>query len=129
MNPLKWAPDAAAAVEALLGPRTGSYKRGEEAIEDAVRALESHQLAMIGGVKAALQVALGTFDPSELERKIKASGLSAVVPQLRRAELWDKFVENYTGFVDQANDDIRTVLGRELDKLYSDGPRDRDLLD
>ena len=129
MNPLKWAPDADAAVEALLGPRTGSYKRGAEAIDDAVRALEAHQLALIGGVKAALRVALDAFDPAELERKLKAGGLSAVVPQLRRAELWDKFVENYEGFVDQANEDVRAVLGRELDKLYSDGTRDRDPLD
>lgn len=118
MNPLKWAPDAGAAVDALLGPDTGSFKRGQAAIDDAVESLEAHQLAMIGAVKAGLKVSVAAFDPAALEEKLSSKGLSAIIPQLRRAELWEKFRENYKDFAEDVDEDIRSVLGRELDRLY-----------
>jgi predicted component of type VI protein secretion system len=118
MNPLKWAPDAGAAVEALLGPDTGSFKRGQAAIDDAVQSLEAHQLAMIGAVKAGLRVSVAAFDPAALETKLSSKGLSSIIPQLRRAELWEKFRENYKDFAEDVDEDIVRVLGRELDRLY-----------
>ncbi|MGG7566950.1 type VI secretion system-associated FHA domain protein TagH [Rhodovulum sp. DZ06] len=123
MNPLKWAPDAGAAVEALLGKDTGSFKRGQNAIDDAVESLEAHQMAMIGAVRAGLKVSVAAFDPAALEGKLASKGLSAVVPQFRRAELWEKFCENYARFAEDVDEDIRSVLGRELDRLYDGSGR------
>jgi type VI secretion system FHA domain protein len=123
MNPLKWAPDANAAVDALLGPDTGSFKRGQAAIDDAVQSLEAHQMAMIGAVKAGLKVSIAAFDPAALEKKLASRGLSSIIPQLRRAELWEKFRENYTDFAEDVDEDIVRVLGRELDRLYGGGGR------
>ena len=118
-NPLKFAPTSEAAVEGLIRPLASGYITGEEAVADALSSMQSHQLALVGAIRGAVRVALDAFDPTELERKLESRGLSQVVPVLRRAELWERFREHYTRFAEQANDDIRVVIGRELDKLYA----------
>ncbi len=81
--------------------------------------MQSHQLALVGAIRSAVKVALDAFNPAELERKLETRGLSNVVPALRRAELWDRFREHYARFAEQTDDDIRAVIGRELDRLYA----------
>jgi type VI secretion system FHA domain protein len=118
-NPLKFSPTPEAAVEGLLRPLSSGYLSGEAAVDDAVDAMQGHQLALVGAIRSAIRVALEAFDPDEIERKIGKRGLSQVVPSLRRAELWERFREDYARFAAQADDDIRVVIGRELDKLYA----------
>lgn len=120
-NPLKFAPDAQAAADGLLRPLTSGYLSGEAAVADALRSLVSHQMALVGGIKTAMRVALESFDPETLEKTLERRGLSQVVPALRKAELWDRFVEDYARVADQADDDIRALIGRELNKLYAPG--------
>lgn len=118
-NPLKFAPTTEAAVEGLIRPLASGYITGEEAVSDALSSMQSHQLALVGAIRSAVRVALDAFDPAELERKLETRGLSQMVPALRRAELWERFRADYARFTEQANDDIRMVIGRELDKLYA----------
>ncbi|SEA47166.1 type VI secretion system-associated FHA domain protein TagH [Rubrimonas cliftonensis] len=120
-NPLKFAPDAQAAADGLLRPLTSGYLSGEAAVADALKSLVSHQMALVGGIKTAMRVALESFDPETLEQTLERRGLSQVVPALRKAELWDRFVEDYARVADQADDDIRALIGRELNKLYAPG--------
>lgn len=124
-NPLMWSPDGSAAIRELLEPRSEAYQHGPDAVTHAVGQLQSHQLALVGAVKAAIKVALASFEPRTLEERLEAKGLGQVVPQLRKAQLWDRFVEHYDQFVAQTNEDIRSVLGRELDRLYDPGPVSR----
>lgn len=118
-NPLKFAPDAQAAVDGLLRPLTSGYLSGPEAVEDAVASMQAHQLALVGAIRSAIRISLEAFDPAELERKLARRGLSHMVPALRKAELWERFTEDYQRFARQADDDIRMVIGRELDRLYA----------
>ncbi|MFT7028590.1 MAG: type VI secretion system protein [Paracoccaceae bacterium] len=78
---------------------------------------------MIGAVKAGLKVSVAAFNPAALEEKLSSKGLSSLIPQLRRAELWEKFRENYKEFAEDVDEDIVRVLGRELDKLYGGSGR------
>lgn len=118
-NPLKFAPTTEAAVEGLIRPLASGYITGEDAVSDALGSMQSHQLALVGAIRSAVKVALDAFNPTELERKLETRGLSHVVPALRRAELWDRFREHYARFAEQTDDDIRAVIGRELDRLYA----------
>lgn len=118
-NPLKVLPDPRAAAEALLRPPSPGFLSGEAAVEDAVGAMLHHQMALVGGIRSAMRIALAAFDPEEIERRLAARGLSQVVPALRRAELWERFCDTYAQFAEQADDDIRKVIGSELEKLYS----------
>lgn len=118
-NPLKVLPDPQAAAEALVRPPLPGFLSGEAAVEDAVASMLHHQMALVGGIRSAMRIALATFDPAEIEQRLAARGLSQVVPALRRAELWERFCETYAQFAEQADDDIRKVIGSELEKLYS----------
>lgn len=118
-NPLKFTWTREAAVEALLAPMSEGYLAGEAAIDDALSSMQAHQLALVGAIRAAVRTALDAFDPEALEQRIEKGGLSQVVPALRRAELWERFREDYARFADQADQDIRMVIGRELDRLYA----------
>jgi type VI secretion system FHA domain protein len=118
-NPLKFTLTQQAAIEALLDPKLDGYLTGEDAVVDALESMQAHQLALVGAIRAAVRTALDAFDPDALEAKIEKGGLSQVVPALRRAELWERFRDEYARFADQADQDIRMVIGRELDKLYA----------
>lgn len=129
-NPLKFARDANDAVNVLIKPTSTGFLTGSTAVHDAVTALQQHQVALVGGVKASMKTALATFDPAELERKMAKKGLSQIIPMKRKAELWEQFVENYKDFAAEADEDIRRVIGKQLEQLYADeATRSRAALD
>lgn len=129
-NPLKFARDANGAVNSLLRPSASGFLKGSTAVHDAVTALQQHQVALVGGVKASMKVALEAFDPHEIEKKLSRKGLSHVIAMKRKAELWEQFVENYKGFASEADEDIRRVIGKQLEQLYADeATRSRAALD
>lgn len=119
-NPLKFCRDANDAVNALLRPTATGFLTGSTAVSDAVTALQQHQVALVGGVKASMKTALGAFNPSEIEDKLAKKGLSQIIPMKRKAELWEQFVLNYKDFAAEADEDIRRVIGKQLEKLYAD---------
>ena len=119
-NPLKFSRDANDAVNALLRPSATGFLTGSTAVSDAVTALQQHQVALVGGVKASMKTALATFDPDEIEKKLTKRGVSQIIPMKRKAELWEKFVENYKDFASEADEDIRRVIGKQLEQLYAD---------
>lgn len=128
-NPLKIARDRDGAVQGLARPLASGYLSGEAAVEDSLHSMQAHQYALVSGIKAALQKTLDTFDPKALEEKLTQRGMSAWLASRRKAALWDRFVDNYEMFSDQAADNFRVLIGRELDNLYaarrpsSDRPR------
>lgn len=117
-NPLKVARDGASAAEGLLRPFAPGFLHGREAVEDALNSMQAHQMALVGGIRTAIRLSLEAFDPEELETRFRKRGLGAVVPAMRKAELWDRFVENYRSLADQVDSDIRSIIGKELDRLY-----------
>jgi type VI secretion system FHA domain protein len=122
-NPLKFAPSREAAVEGLLRPLSSGYLSGETAVSDAVTAMQGHQLALLGAIRAGIAAALAACDPAEIETRLAARGLAQVVPALRRAELWERYCRDYAQFAAEAEDDIRKVIGRDLDHLYAGAAR------
>ena len=81
--------------------------------------MQSHQMALVGGIRTAIRLSLEAFDPDDLEKRFKKRGLAAALPPMRKAELWERFVENYRTVADQVDSDIRMVIGKELDRLYT----------
>ncbi|MFK7945907.1 MAG: type VI secretion system-associated FHA domain protein TagH, partial [Paracoccaceae bacterium] len=117
-NPLKTARDRTAAIDGLVRPLSSGFLSGEAAVEDSLHSMQAHQYAMVSGIKAALQKTLDAFDPKTLEEKLTERGWSSWLPGQRKAALWDSFVGNYQMFSEQAADNFRMLIGRELDNLY-----------
>lgn len=118
-NPLKFVQDGPAAVDGLLRPLATGFLHGETAVEDGLASMQAHQDALAEGILLAIRIALEAFDPDDLEARFEKRGLAAAVPAMRKAELWDRFVENYREVAEQADTDIRKLIGNELDRLYN----------
>jgi type VI secretion system FHA domain protein len=120
-NPLKFSPDASAALGHLLA--TGGvrgFMDGPAAVKDAFDDLLAHQVAVVVGMRAALQALTARFDPEPLERRLdrRASMLDSMLPMARKARLWELFGELYQDIVREAQDDFDSLFGREFVKAY-----------
>ncbi|HTS52680.1 MAG TPA: type VI secretion system-associated FHA domain protein TagH, partial [Burkholderiales bacterium] len=75
-NPLKFCPDAFEALTHLLAPRPRSgYLPPIRAVREAYEDLQAHNLAVMAGMRAALQGVLLRFDPAQLEKHLASHPL------------------------------------------------------
>jgi FHA domain-containing protein len=121
-NPLKFAPDGASALAQLLAeqPLRG-FMPGPTALRDAFDDLRAHQLAMVTGMRAAMQGLSARFDPTKFEERLsKQNLLHSMVPMARRARLWELFVECYGQLAAEAEDDFDALFGQAFVKAYQE---------
>jgi FHA domain-containing protein len=120
-NPLKFAPEAAAALKMLLQPPMQGFLSGPAALRDAVIDLQSHQVGVMAGMRAALGAVLERFDPVQLETQLSSrSFIDALVPSHRRAKLWELYVEHSRALRDEAEDDFGRLFGEAFLEAYND---------
>ena len=91
-NPLKFSPDVDAALSHLLGPAERGFLDPEAAVEEAFDDLRAHQVALLAGMRAALDSVMSRFDPAALEKRLAPGGaLENLIPANRRARLWSNY--------------------------------------
>jgi len=123
-NPLKFAPDAVAALQLLLQPPARGFLAGPAALRDAMVDLQSHQLGVNAGIRAALEAVLDRFDPVELESQLSArSVLDSLVPAHRRARLWELYLEHYRTVREEAQEDFHRLFGEAFLRAYDEQVR------
>jgi FHA domain-containing protein len=119
-NPLKFAPEAAAALKMLLQPPVQGFMSGPAALRDAVIDLQSHQVGVMAGMRAALAAVLERFDPVQLETQLSSrSFIDALMPSHRRAKLWELYVEHARTLRDEAQDDFGRLFGEAFLEAYN----------
>ena len=120
-NPLKFSPNAEAALVHLLGPAQRGFMSATAAMEDAYRDLVAHQFGFTAGTRAALADVLRRFDPAKLEERLAGkSVLDTVLPAHRKAKLWDLFAERFAQISAEAEDDFQRLFGREFLRAYEE---------
>lgn len=118
-NPLKFSPNVEVALKHLLGAPTPGFMGPTDAMRDAFDDLRAHQLGVMAGMRAALEGVLQRFDPAVLEAKIsKRSGLGALLPSSRKAQLWEQFQQLYVQLSAEAADDFKELFGKAFRKAY-----------
>ena len=118
-NPLKFLPNADAALLQLLGKKMPGFMRADVAMRDAFDDLRAHEVGVIAGTRAALTEVLGKFDPAVLGDKLaKGSVLESLMPSARKAKLWDKYLERYLQIRREAEDDFQSIFGRAFVQAY-----------
>ncbi len=118
-NPLKFLPNADAALQQLLGMRMPGFMRADEAMRDAFDDLRAHEVGVIAGTRAALAEVLGKFDPSVLGEKLAGgSVLESLLPSVRKTKLWDMYLERYAQIRREAEDDFQSIFGRAFVNAY-----------
>lgn len=116
-NPLKYSVNTREAVMALIAPRGAGYLSPLAAVEAALRDLKAHEIAVLDGMRAALQGLLDRFDPAELERRLADdSSLSVLLQGGKRAKLWELYTERYAEIAEAAR---RRYLG-DFDRAFKE---------
>ncbi|EUC16954.1 UNVERIFIED_ORG: FHA domain protein [Burkholderia sp. CF145] len=117
-NPLKFFPDVDSALAQMLTGRGAGYLPPAEALERAFDDIESHELAVIVGMRAGLAEVLGRFDPASIEAQLKAGGVIDKVLSNRKAKLWDLFVDRQADVSREAEDDFQRLFGKAFNDAY-----------
>jgi FHA domain-containing protein len=118
-NPLKFSPDAGAAIQQLLQPPMRGFMAGPAAVSEVMDDLLGHMIGSMAGMRAALEGVLDRFEPSQLEDKLAGNSvLDAVLPMNRRARLWELYLQHYQRIHDEAQDDFHDLFGKAFIAAY-----------
>jgi len=123
-NPLKFSPDAAVALQLLLQPPARGFLAGPSALRDALIDLQSHQIGVMTGMRAALGAVFDRFDPVHLETRLSArSVFDSLVPSHRRSRLWELYLEHFRALREEAHDDFNRLFGEAFREAYEEQVR------
>ena len=118
-NPLKFAPDAVLALQLLLQPPARGFLAGPAALRDALIDLQSHQVGVMAGMRAALEAVLDRFEPAKLEALLTTrSVFDSLRTTHRRARLWEVYLEHYRGLREEAQEDFQRFFGEAFREAY-----------
>ncbi|WP_090865465.1 type VI secretion system-associated FHA domain protein TagH [Paraburkholderia diazotrophica] len=117
-NPLKFFPDVDSALAQMLTGRGAGYLSPAQSLARAFEDIESHELAVIVGMRAALAEVLARFDPATIEAQLKEGGVIDKVLSNRKAKLWDVFVERHENVAREAQDDFQRLFGNAFNDAY-----------
>lgn len=120
-NPLKFSPDAGAAIQQLLQPPMRGFMPGPAAVGEVMDDLLGHAIGSMAGMRAALEGVLDRFEPSQLEGKLSGNSmLDAVLPMNRRARLWELYLQHYQRIHDEAQADFHDLFGKAFITAYEE---------
>jgi predicted component of type VI protein secretion system len=118
-NPLKFSPDVDAALSHLVGPIERGFLEPQAAVQEAFDDLRAHQVALLAGMRAALDAVMSRFDPVALEKRLsRGSALEHLIPANRRARLWNTYSDEYARIVSEIEDDFDALLGKAFLEAY-----------
>ena len=118
-NPLKRMSDPREAMDFLLDPgeRTDGLLDPVQAVSDACEEMRMHELALVAGMRAAVQGALGRFNPQAIEHAFENSEKGFSLGS-RKAKLWEQFVVQQDKLSRAAQDDFNKAFGRDFMAAY-----------
>jgi FHA domain-containing protein len=120
-NPLKFSPDAGAAIEQLLQPPMRGFMVGPQAVNDAMDDLLGHAIGTMAGMRAALAGVLARFEPGQLESKLGGGGMmDTLLPMNRRAKLWELYLQHFKRIQGDAEEDFHELFGKAFIRAYED---------
>jgi FHA domain-containing protein len=118
-NPLKFAPDAQAALHQMIGKRFPGFMEPVEAMQDAYDDLRAHQLGMTAGMRAALHDVLLRFSPTQIESRMTRHTLfDAVLPQNRKFLPWRLYTTIFEQIMDEAENAFDALFGKAFLEAY-----------
>jgi type VI secretion system protein len=120
-NPLKFFPDAESALAQMLTNAMSGYMPPVKSIGSAFEDLKAHELAVIAGMRAALDGVLARFNPALIEARMEPAGvMDKMLVASRKARMWDKMVELYDDILREADDDFQHLFGEKFSAAYED---------
>jgi len=111
-NPLKFASSVDAALAQLLAPPQRGFIAPLVAVEAAFDDLRAHEMAVLAGMRAALESVLARFDPQTLESRLSSKGVwDNLMPLNHKARLWERYGEQHAEIMREIDDDFDALFG------------------
>lgn len=118
-NPLKFSPDAQAALEQLLQPPLRGFMPGPAAVTEAMDDLVGHAIGTMAGTRSALEGVLARFAPQALEGKLVGKTVfDSLLPMAHRAKLWELYLQHYEAIREEAQEDFHALFGKAFVEAY-----------
>ncbi|HEY2927464.1 type VI secretion system-associated FHA domain protein TagH [Piscinibacter sp.] len=118
-NPLKFSPDASAALAQLLGPPKRGFVPPLMAVREAFDDLRAHEVAVLAGMRAALEAVLTRFNPEALELRLAAKGMwDNLLPVNYKAKLWERYGEQHAEIVREIEENFDSVFAGAFLEAY-----------
>lgn len=118
-NPLKFFPDSQTVLTQMLRKKMPGFMTPPEAMEDAFIDLCAHQLALVAGMKAAMDAHLKKLHPSEISNKLNdPTLLDYLNPARRKAVMWDHFSELFESISLESKDASQSLFGKKFLEAY-----------
>ncbi|SAK86237.1 FHA-family protein [Caballeronia arationis] len=117
-NPLKFFPDGDSALQQMLAGRSGGYLPAQTALQGAFDDIRRHELAVLGGMRAAIQHLLGRFDPQAIAVAETAHHWLDWLPACRKARQWDRLVALHRELTRASADDLQALCGSAFNDAY-----------
>jgi type VI secretion system FHA domain protein len=122
-NPLKFSADDDDALAGLLGIGRRGSMTPERAINDAMRDMRLHELAMANAMQRAARDMLASLSPRQVDEKTQR-GLLDALPERRKARLWDRYAALHRATEQALAEDFDSVFGKAFVRAYEQAMRD-----
>lgn len=120
-NPLKFFPDPTSALFQMLGKPGKGYMAPVAAFEGAFDDMKAHEMALLAGMRGALEGMQAHFDPAEIERTMALpSVMDKMLQANRKAKLWDRHVESYRQLVQDADEEYQRRFSEQFARAYEE---------
>ena len=130
-NPLKFAVTEKDALRYLFGERSGAYMAPSKAVIEAFEDIESHQLALLAGMRQAYEHMLSKFSPDALEHRFAEVAHKGLLVN-KKSRLWDAYQEYFDKLQQDPETSFNRLFGNEFAEAYEEqinnikaGKRDR----
>ncbi len=116
-NPLKFSANDDDALTALLSVGRRTDMEPAEAIEDSLRDIRLHELAVVAAMQVAVRSVLEELSPEKIRAATDLGGMT-VLPAQRKARTWDAFEARHAAVVRALVDDFDSVFGKSFARAY-----------
>lgn len=118
-NPLKLSPTVEEKVARVLGVPDRGYMAGLPAVHEAVNDISAHEMALLAGLKVALDALIAKFDPERLKQRLDTSSfLGGLFPAARKARYWEVYEALYESIAKDVADDFQRAYGDAVAEAY-----------
>lgn len=118
-NPLKFFPDSQTVLTQMLRKKMPGFMTPPEAMEDAFLDLRAHQLAVVVGMKAAMEALLKKIQPLGIANGLDAPTLLDYInPARRKAAMWNHFSAIFDSISLESKDEFQSLFGKDFLAAY-----------
>lgn len=118
-NPLKFSMNVDDALSNLFVKKGENYLMPVAAIDEAIKNMKDHQIALLAGMQAALKDLVQQFDPVDIEKnREKYMEMSSKIPVYRKAKSWDLYCQSYSDFKREMGDNFQDMFGNAFTEAY-----------